>query len=209
MHKKETEDSVAHRIQQAQLEAADHKQMVSYRFFFHYLYRKVTSAPFYTHWKSILSYIRRFRAVTYTIRALSFVLGILETGALVLLSTALFLVILPILFALMLGILITARIESGRTNHTLATISQSGRVYVLFLPAHAGDFFTENAKNLARQGDTVLIVSPYWISPNGLSKGAFYCTARREADRIYLIRRYYFFSLQKHVLKKRNTVYIY
>ena len=137
MSKKETEDSVAHRIQQAQSEAADHKKMVSYRFFLHYLYRQVTSAPFYTQWKSFLAYVRRFRAVTYAVRIFTLIMGFLETGALVLLSTAFFLIILPIFLALMVGILITARIESGRTNKMLSSISCGKQTYVLSLATKA------------------------------------------------------------------------
>ncbi len=197
------------KISELQKKAEEHRLLTSHRFFFSYAWALFRRAPLYLHWQSLLSYIRRFRMITFLLRVGSILFTILETGALVLLSTAVFLVILPLAAALMLGILLTALLESKRTNRQLAAAVGSRPCCVLFLSEEKNPFLLENTKSLAACGKTVFVVSPYWISPKGLSSGRFYCTARREAAHIYLVRRYYFFSLRKHVLKKAGTVYLY
>ncbi len=65
------------------------------------------------------------------------------------------------------------------------------------------------AKELAKEGNAAVLISPYWISPRGLRGKEFYFTIRMEEQNLYLIRRYYFFSLRKSVLREENTVIVY
>lgn len=183
--------------------------MVMHRSLFGYLYDLLTHTSLYAHWRSLLAFLRRFRAVTLTLKVLTVLFSVIETGALVILSTVIFLIILPVLTAFMLGVLLTAFLESRRTNQRLASELSGKRVYVLFM--REGDpnlFLSQNARELATHG-TVLLVSPYWISARGLYPHGFYCTVRREAPQILLVRRYYFFSLRRHVLSKIDTAYLY
>ena len=69
-------------------------------------------------------------------------------------------------------------------------------------------FLVQNARELATRG-TVLLISPYWLAARGIYPHGFYCTVRREAPQILLVRRYYFFSLRRHVLKNLDPVYLY
>lgn len=209
MNKKDAQAKAEVTAQELQAIASQHQKMTSHRFFLGYVYDLFTNAPIYTHWKNLLAYVRRFRTVAFLLRLLTLLIGIVETGALVLLSTALFLVILPILVALMLGILITARIESRRTNQALRKATQGKKAYVLFLPLQDAPLLTATAQELAASGGVVFAVSPYWISSKGLSDGRFYCTARREWENVHLVRRYYFFSLQKRVLSLTDVAYVY
>ena len=189
------------------------RAMLSHRFFFGHVYALFRNTPLYAHWKRLLSWLRRFRTVTVVLRTVGVIFAILEAGALVVLSTALFLVILPLAVAFMLGILITAAIESVRSNRFMAKKLQRGRACVLFMPHNPGAFFAQNASSLAARGYTVLIVSPYLVLSGGLAKTApkngFYTTLRRESDGVYLVRRYYFFSLRRHVLANCSVVYVY
>jgi hypothetical protein len=192
---------------------AAHREMLSHRFFFGYLYDRIIHTSLYLHWKQLLSWLRRFRTVAFVLRTITIIFAILETGALVVLSTAVFLVILPLSVAFMLGILITAAIESLRSNRVMQKALQKRHVCVLFMPHESGDFFAAHAKALATEGYAVLIVSPYLILSKGLSdtprNRGFYCTLRRECENVYLIRRYYLFSLRRHVLKGCNVAYVY
>ena len=185
------------------------RKMVMHRSLFGYLYDLLTHTSLYAKWQSVLSVLRRARAVSFTLKVLTVLFSILETGALVILSTVLFLIILPIGSMLMLGILLTAFLESKRTNEQLASELAGKQIYVLFL--RDGDenrFQAQNARELATHG-TVLLISPYWISAKGLYPHGFYCTVRREAPNILLVRRYYFFSLRRRVLHGLNTAYLY
>jgi len=180
------------------------------RFFMGYLYRLFTKAPLYTHGKHLLTYIRRFRAIALTLRILTFLFTVLQTGTLVILSAALFLVILPVLTVLMLAVLLGAWIGSGRTNKRLSKELDGKMICILFLTQQDNPFLMENAKDLASRGKIVVVVSPYRISPKGLNGSRkLYFTAREEFPAVYLIRRYYFFSFRKHVAKREQIAYLF
>lgn len=193
----------------AKQETLKDRKMVFHRSLFTYLYDLLTHTSLYTKIHTATKYFRRFRAVSFTIKLLSILFTILETGALVLLSTIVFLIILPIAAALMLGFLITALLEAGKVNRRLSTELADQKIYVLFLrDTSKNRFLMQNARELATHG-TVLLVSPYWISSRGLYPRGFYCTVRWETSHILLVRRYYYFSLRNHVLKKLETAYLY
>ena len=180
------------------------------RFFLSYAYRLFTKAPLYTHGKHLFLYIRRLRTIALILRILTLLFTVLQTGALVLLSAALFLVILPILAILMLTVLLGAWIGSGRANKRLSKELKGKKIYILFLTPQKNPFLEGNAKDLASRGDAVVVVSPYTISPKGLSGSKkLYFTAREEFPSVFLIRRYYFFSFRKHVAKKDGIAYLF
>ena len=186
------------------------RRLTRHRFFFAYAYDALTHTSVWSHWQDLLAYIRRARMIVWILRILSILSLALRAGAFVLLATALFVVILPLTAVMMLAILLTALLESRRTNRRLLDETQERRICVLFLAADSPNaFLFANARDLASRGYTVLLISPYWLSPRGMKRGRFYCTARAEADHIFLIRRYYFFSLRKHVINARETVYVY
>ena len=187
--------------------------MADHRFFFGYLWGTWRRTPLWSYWQRWLTVFRRFRTVALVIRVLTFLFSLLQTGTLVILSTLIFLVILPLLAVLMLGILITAAIESRRSNRYLERTLTDRRVCVLFPSADPTPFFAQSARRLVAEGFAVIVVSPFWISARGIGhpkqKRTFYATLRREAPDLYLVRRYYFFSLRKHVLQKVDTAYLY
>ena len=190
-------------------ESAAHPTLTAHKHFAGYLYYIFTHAPLYLHWKQLLAYVRRFRTVAFIFRVIGILVTILETGALVILTTMLFLILLPVAAALMLGILITARIDSRRANQKMKAALEGKKTYIFFLPREQTEFLLANAHSLAMAGNAVVVISPYWISPRGLCKGHFYFTVRKEGEGIFLIRRYYFFSLRKRVLKNKRTVIVY
>ncbi|MBQ7335357.1 MAG: hypothetical protein IJW92_02655 [Clostridia bacterium] len=190
--------------------AADHRRMVLRHSFFSYARATFRETGFYALWQRGLGYFRSFRVITVLIKILATVITVVETGALVLLSTVLFLIVLPLLIALMLGILLTALLESRRTNRMLKAETDGKRVDVLFLPTQDSTFFKGNITSRAADPNcAVIVVSPHWLKTRGLNPGKFYCTARKEAPHVYLVRRYYFFSLKKRVLSQCETAYWY
>ncbi len=175
------------------------RTMQEHRSILTYLPALLRRARLWLLWTTWLSRFRRLRLVTYILKTLSFLWVILQTGTLVILFTALFLVILPLLTALLLGILITAWVESRRATHAILECIGDRPVCILFLGEESGAFFGANARDLVARGMAVLVVSPYWFSSKGLRRGHFYCTARHEEEGILLLRRYYFFSLKRRL----------
>ena len=172
-----------------------------------YLWRLLRTSKPWRRWRELLAVWRRLRAIVVIVRMLTFIVSMLETGALILFSTLLFLVLLPLGLALMLGILLTAALESGKSNRRLAQQLPRGNVYLLFFYPEEDPIFWEKARALTARG-TVLVVSPFWISSRGMpSSRGFYFTCRTEAPNLVLIRRYYFFSLRKHVLSRCKSLF--
>ena len=189
--------------------AEKNRRMGEKRSFLTYAWLLIRGSTLYAHWTGFLTYLRRFRTVTLTLRIISFVFAILETGALVILSTVVFVILLPLALALLIGILVAVLIEGRRTNRMLGRVSEGKRVCILFLHGKEETFFLWNARDLSERGYIVLVLSPYFISRKGLGNRRFYCTASEVCDRVFLIRRYYFFSLRRRVLSQRKTIYVY
>ena len=197
------------RMEECCAESIANEKLTANEHFTVYLYRIFTNAPLYLQWKRLLSYVRKFRTVTFILRVIGILITILETGALVILTTAIFLVLLPILTALMLGILIAAQMDARGANRSMKKALEGKRVYLFFLPRGNASFLCAWAKELAKEGTAAVLISPYWISPRGLGGKKFYFTIRTEEKNLYLIRRYYFFSLRKRVLREEDTVIVY
>lgn len=195
-------------IRQTQEKIRAHAHLSRQKSFFAYVWFFVRKASVFRYWQKGLAYFRRFRLIAVSLRIASAVLAFLETGALVILTTAVFLIVLPFLGALMLGILITALLEFRRTDRHLLQLSEGKGVYVLFMTDAPSAFFAQNVASLAKKG-IVLIVSPHLILSHGIVKGQFYCTARQECKNVYLIRRYYFFHVKKKLLPLCRTAMLY
>ncbi len=190
--------------------ALRNRRLIRHRFFLTYAYDTLTHTSLWLQSKRLLAHLRRIRTVALTLRILAFLFTVLQTGALVLLATALFLIVIPIGSAVMLGILLTALIESRHTNRRLRSETRNKRACILFLPTNEQDaFLWHNALDLAARGYAVFLISPYWISGRGPASGRYYVTARTLSPHIYLVRRYYFFSLRRHVLRETETVCVY
>ncbi len=187
-----------------------HRKMLEHRNAFSYVYTLLRTTTAWRRWNVLLTYLRRFRLLARLWEVAVLTLTVLETGALVVLTTALFLVLLPVLVIGGMSFLLSAWMESQKKNRALDRRTKGRRIYVLFMSDGENPFLAENAKSLAADKDqVVVVVSPFWFSPKGLGDGAFFSTVREEWDGVYLVRKYYFFSLKKHVLDQRETAYLY
>ena len=186
------------------------RRMSSEKWLLRYLWQSLRQNSLWMLLGRWMEWFRRFRLVSFLLRLAALLWGILQTGAAVRLSTLLLLVALPLLLSWMLGILLTALLETKKSNRLLSAVTEGKSVYVLFLPRAESRFFAANAYDLSQREDRVVIaVSPYWLSSRGLRKGYFYCTVRKESDALYLVRPFYFFSLSRRVLAQRDTAYLY
>lgn len=212
---KNEEESINKRTNDIRTRISENRKLLRHSTLTRYLFDRIRHATLYTELQRLLAYLRRIRMVAFLLRALSFFLTLLETGALVLVTTVLFVILLPIGLLLMLTLLFTALVQSIRTNRLLRQELSGRTVYVFFdVPdvgaGEASRFFAQNALERSLQKDCAcLCISPYWISSRGLFKKGFYCTARKEAAHLYLVRRYYFFSLKRNVLGNVSTVYVF
>ena len=195
--------------------AAENRMLMRSRTLAQYLFHRFRRGALYTELQRLLAYLRRVRMIAYLLRFFSLLLTLVETGAVVLITTALFLILLPIGITFLLASLLIALIQSRKTNRLLRTELEGRTVYVFFgtSSSHENDpsrFLARNVLDCSQRIDCACLwISPYWISSKGLFQKGFYCTARKEAAHLYLVRRYYFFSLKRNVLKKTSTVYVF
>ena len=187
--------------------AKQNRKSAWHRFFLIDLYLRLQDTSLYVHWQRILTALRRLRAVTLTFRILSLFFAVLQTGTFVLLSATLLLAVLPILLIGTLTILLSAVFTSRRANRRLSERLLGKRIYVIFPDTLSSSFLVQHTKDLCARGYAVILVSPYLFSPAGIRYNRFYTTVREEYDCIFLVRRYYYFSLKRRLLAHMDTIY--
>lgn len=171
------------------------------------VWASVKEARPYRFWQRILTYVRRFRMISFVVRILGYLFAILQTGTLVLLTTALFFIILPILTAVAAVLLTMAFLDVRKSRKRMEREIGERRVYVFF---NLGKFGAETAAELAKGENRIcLSVSPYWLTAEGHRGNRFYLNVRREDEHFFLIRRYFFFHIRKKLLKSDRTVLVY
>lgn len=166
------------------------------------------SLPYRAFTKGI-SFIRRFRLLTYIASFLSYALALVGTGAILLVYLSVAAVVL-ILSALALSIfLVLAKKDTKRSNLHLAQELSDKDVYIFFAGSarviYQNGFFGQNALDLSRlENACVLIVTPALLSKKGLfhTNGHFFFTSRKECENLFIIRKFYYFSFKKRVLPK-------
>ena len=183
------------------------QRSTAHRFFLFDLYDRLRHTTLYTQWQRLLTWIRRFRAVTLTLRIFSFLFAALQAGTLVLLFATLLLAVLPLLLLSALTVLLCAALASRRANRAFSKKLAGGQAYVIFPDTVNSPFLWQHVCDLQQRGYAVILVSPYLFSPAGIRQNKFYTTLREESEHVFLVRRYYYFSLKKNVLSKSNVVY--
>lgn len=159
----------------------------------------------YRLWKQLLVYLRRIRMISILIRVVSVIFSVLQAGTLVILTTAVLFILLPILLLLLTLGTVAALVDRRRSLRILERELTDKRVYVFF--CIRGGFGEENARSLARSGDVaVLVVSPHWISPTAFGSRRPFVNLRREEESLFLIRRYFYFSVRKRLDPSRLTL---
>ena len=157
-------------------------------------------------WQAILAYFRRARAISFFFRVAGWILAILRTGTLLLLTTVLFFIVLPLLLALLIGFLLAAFWDMKKSLSGLLAAIGERPVWVFF---SVGDFGRENAISLSAEDRLCLIVSSHWISPKGGGAPRFYLNLRAESENCYLVRRYFYLRLYKRLSQSDQLVLVY
>ncbi len=172
------------------------------------LRKTVLQARPYRLWVTLLAYLRRVRTVSLVLRVTGWLLTLLQTGALVLLTTLVFFILLPILLLGSLTILLVALLDTRHSLRTLRSVLSGNRVLVFFSPL--GSFGAQHVLALAKDAQTVvLVVSPHWFSPACLGRSRFFVNLRRDGVRLFVIRRYFFFAVRRSLLDPNRTVLVF
>lgn len=166
-----------------------------------------TDSTFYTWWTRVLSYVRRIRLVRTIGLILVLVFTAVQTSALFVVFSAVYLTLLPFL-VLSSGLGLLASVLHARTVNRRLQARLAGQHIRILLPSRAVDFtpdaqpfFFASARQMATEPKTaVIVVSPYAWSTKGFRGHRMFVTARHEGDGLYLVRKYYYFILRRQVL---------
>lgn len=173
-----------------------------------YVAALVQTTSLWAQCQRVRLYLRRYRLLTTVFRVATRVVTLAETSAVFLVWLSVSLVLLPILVLLMLMTLFFAFVRSDDTNRRLRTVLTGERV--VLVPAERrqlknSGYFRAMVKDFAADGAICLVISPYFFAPRGLGGKGYYVTARREYERVYLVRKHYYFAMRRALLGKRNV----
>ena len=156
-----------------------------------------------------LKYFRRFRLLSIILRWITKIVVLAESGFAHVASLSVFLVALPFLILFAIFSLTAALFRRRNALKEFKKRLNNKRCYILFASREQikrknsqNGFFYSNAKNLASDGSSVIIVSPFFFSKKGFEKTDFYVTAREENENIYLVRKIFFFILRRKIIEK-------
>lgn len=129
----------------------------------------------------------------------------LQAGAFVILYTAVFIIIVPIILLFSsLTLIITLIIRSDNARRLMRDIKKE----TVFIIPTSRDKLTENLflqKARQYQNSTVLVISPYFFKKSGAVKnGKMYLCYRKEGENVFILRNYFFFYFRRRLKKLQN-----
>lgn len=179
-----------------------------------FLFMSLKASNIYNKTKTVIKFFSRFRIVSLLVKIITSIVVFLETSAHLILFSTIALITLPISAVFGLITFTVAFLGSSRANKKLASLPYKKNVYVFF-PQNVkrfkgNNFFkgwvdeiASNKKNL------VIIVSPAFWKRSGYVKGKYYLHYRKDAENIFMIRNYYFFSFRRNVLNNSLAENVY
>ena len=188
---------------------ADTERLLSRPHYGAYLLQKLRATSLWIIWQRLLTITRRFRLLSLTLRMFIRLITFLETGTFVLLYVLLIAIALPLvllgsLFLLIIGILQHKKCAS----HLAALFDEHANTHIYVCFAHPAAlqphrYFGGMVRALAEEKQNiVLVVSPYFARNHGIAGRHAYLAMRRDAPRLYLIRRHLYFHLRRRLFTR-------
>ena len=168
--------------------------------YFAYLFARIKEKSFYA---SVRKYLKPSLWVTRIFRWLLILYKYIQAGAFVILYTAAFILIIPILLVTTAITLITTLVLRKRNADSL--LEKLKKDVVFIIPDGKDGFDRENIIKRCGEhsGKSVLIISPFFLEKTGIcdSKEKMYVCYRKECDDTFILRNYFFFYFRKRLQK--------
>lgn len=184
--------------------------------YFSYLWKVIKSHSAYKLFEKYSGYFSRFRLISRIIRISAFIFIALQTSAILFIAAVILAVVIPPIILGFAALLLLSAVRLRRDGRLLRKKIAGKKVILFFPPRHCelgvGSFLYRNISELADRGYAVIAVSPFMISQRGLSESKKpYANIRIEGERIFTVRRQYFFFINKRILQKheKRVIYIY
>ena len=190
---------------------ADSEYIFRKRSYITHLWAQLTRTSFFSVYKRVINYIRRYTFITTSLKVASMVFLFIETTALLVISTSALIVSLVLTLLLSQALMVLTFFTRRRHNERNTALLSGKRVTVFFPPKgrafERDSFFAHFVTDTASGEDCIcVIVSPYMLKSTGLdsSRGAYYIS-RNDGQNILLVRRHYYFTLRKKIIDKHSS----
>ncbi len=168
--------------------------------YFSYLLARLRQKSLFARAERVTRYFRNSMWVTRLFRIGVLAYQYLQAGAFVLVYTALFILIIPIMLSLsLITLIVTLILRKQNADRLLAECGE--RVRFILLPSKDG-FLPEKIRAEASKtpDETVLVVSPFFFRRRGLADAdKMYVCYRKEYGNVSIIRKYFFFYLRRRL----------
>lgn len=170
--------------------------------YFSYLLAKIKQKKFFPTFEK---YFRNSLWVTRIFRLGVLLYQYIQAGAFVILYTAAFILVIPIILAAAALTLIIALILRNKNAKLLFGEIKND---VVFLIATDKDNFSRmTLRQMAEkhEGASVLIVSPFFLNKSGIGEDErMYVCFRKEEDNVFILRNYFFFYFRRRLKMEMN-----
>ncbi|MBQ4150605.1 MAG: hypothetical protein IJC81_02230 [Clostridia bacterium] len=169
--------------------------------YFSFLFSKIKQNKFFP---TLRKYFRNSLWITRIFRWGLLIYQYLQAGAFVLLYTALFILIIPIILTFGALVLILALFLRGDNARLL--FKELGRNIVFVIPKNKTNFDKNSLKSIAssHKESSVLIVSPFFMKKSGIAeKEKMYICYRKEYGNVFIMRNYFFFYFRRRLKKEQ------
>lgn len=170
-----------------------------------YLYSTLRQSSPFRIWSRLMTHFRRFRFLSAILRTATQIIAFIETSAILLVASTIFIITLPVLLISLLGASIAVLIR-GRSLDRFFASELEGRQVFVFFPSQSpapgwGSVMHTTVEQLARDSDCVVfVVSPYNVSSRVFGQKHRFFMVHQEHKNVFYIRRYYYFRLYRTVL---------
>ena len=194
------------KVEAAFLRQAKNEGAFSQKEYFSYIRHSVKNASVFWIYAGIIDAVRRFTFVSTTIRILIFIISLIQSGAVFIISTSAFIIALPFVFLFSgIGFMLTFLGARKATQRTRPLVK--GKNVTVFFPVKRSAFdsdsyFAGMVKDIAKQPNSLcVIVAPGLFFSRGISKKRrYYFTTRKDGDNIIIVRKHFYYRFKNRVL---------
>ena len=194
------------KYQSALKRGADSEYMFKKRSYITHLWAQLTRTSFFSVYKSVINFIRRYTFITTSLKVVSMLFLFIETTALLVISTSALIVSLVITLLVSQVLMVLTFFTRKKHNKRNTALLLGKQVYVFFPPKERafdhGSYFAHFVSDIASREDCIaVVVSPYMLKSTGIEKSRKpYYISRLDGQDILLVRRHYYFTLRKKII---------
>ena len=180
-----------------------------------YLSTRLSRASFYGLIKKISGGFRKFKLVSTIMRVLSSAVAFIGTGAFFIFVSGIAIFFLPFVLLLCASIYLASMLFRKKAFRRLDEKLIHKNIFVFFPQSdrhfEKGSCFAKTLQMLSGHDNFLIVVSPFFTSPDGFGGEGYYTTLRFESENICIVRKYSFFALRRRLLGKYSgrTTYVY